>query len=61
MNITLTLNESELQNLQALLDAGVRHMGLQAAMPAAIIGQKIAHAIEQAKNPPAPAIVKDAA
>lgn len=47
--ITVNLSEQELANLQALLDAGVRHMGLQAAMPAAMLGQKIAQAVEQAK------------
>lgn len=47
--ITINFTEQELANLQALLDAGVRHSGLAAAMPAAIIGQKIAAAVEQAK------------
>ena len=47
--ITINFTEQELQNLQALLDAGVRHMGLKAAMSAAIIDQKIAAAVEQAK------------
>lgn len=48
--ITINFSEQELVNLQALIDAGVRHTGLQAAMPAAIIAQKIAAAVEQARQ-----------
>lgn len=48
--ITINFSEQELASLQALIDGGVRHLGLQSAMPAAIIGQKIAQAVEQAKQ-----------
>lgn len=48
--ITISFSQQEIANLNALLDAGVRHMGLQSAMAAAIIAQKIAAAVEAAKR-----------
>lgn len=48
--IDLSLTDNEMQNLRALIDAGIRHLGLDAAIPAAVINQKIIGAIERAKT-----------
>lgn len=48
--IELNLTETDVQHLRVLMDAGLRHLGLDAAMPAAILNQKIASAVEQSKK-----------
>lgn len=44
--ITLQLSNTEARDLQALIDAGLRHLGIRAAMAAAMINQKLLVAVE---------------
>lgn len=48
--IELNLTDTDVHHLRVLMDAGLRHLGLDAAMPAAILNQKIASAVEQSKK-----------
>lgn len=48
--IDITLTEAEVQNLRAMMDAALRHIGLEAALPVAALNQKLAQAVEQAKG-----------
>ena len=48
-SITVVLTEDELQVLMGLIDAGVRHTGINAVMTAAPLMEKISNAV-QASN-----------
>lgn len=48
--VTLTLNESELQALAGLLDAGVKSIGLRAVKDAAALLAKIEEASQAMEN-----------
>jgi len=52
MNVTLTLNEQEVNALVGLMDAGVKALGLQSAMAAAVLAQKIEEARKAAADAP---------
>lgn len=52
MNVTLTLNEQEVNALVGLMDAGVKALGLQSAMAAAVLAQKIDEARKAAADAP---------
>lgn len=51
MAITLEFSEQEIQNLVALLDAGVRQGGIRAAAPAALLMAKIEEASKPKEAP----------
>jgi ethanolamine utilization microcompartment shell protein EutL len=51
MNIVVEYSEAEVQALVALMDAGVRALGLQAAGNAAILHNKLNEATKAARVP----------
>jgi hypothetical protein len=50
--ITITLTQDDLNTLSALLDAGVKALGLNAVKPAAMLLVKLETAVAEANKPP---------
>jgi hypothetical protein len=51
-SITITLTQDDLNTLSALLDAGVKALGLNAVKPAAMLLVKLETAVAEANKPP---------
>jgi hypothetical protein len=51
-SVTITLDQNELNALSALLDAGVKSLGIGAVKPAAMLLVKLEAAVAEANKPP---------